>query len=155
MNAVLRVLAIVAGCAGQLAAAEVPGKEPMMNDLKAMAGTWRVVEAVRDGKTLSADQTKMITLIVEETGKGIVKRGDHVGFEGQFTVNPSKSPKEIDVEQTSGGENKGNVTRGIYQIEGDSLKLCTPEPGKTDRPTEFTAKPGSGHFYRAFKREKK
>ena len=57
---------------------------------------------------------------------------------------PPKPPRE---------KTKGKTTLSIYEIEGDTLKICSVEPGK-DRPTEFSSKPGSGHFLRVFKREK-
>ena len=65
-----------------------------------------------------------------------------------------KKPKTQDFSQTSEGENKGKTTLGIYEIDGDTLKTCSAEPGK-DRPTEFSTNPGSGHFLRVFKKERK
>ena len=42
---------------------------------------------------------------------------------------------------------------GIYQIDDDTRKLCFAPSGK-DRPTEFSSKPGSGHFLVIFERVK-
>ncbi len=41
----------------------------------------------------------------------------------------------IDLTYLSGDE-KGQLERGIYQFEGDTVKFCTNEKGK-DRPTAF------------------
>jgi len=43
---------------------------------------------------------------------------------------------------------------GIYEVKKDSRKVCLAEQGK-ERPTEFSAKPGSGHTLAVFKRVKK
>ena len=40
------------------------------------------------------------------------------------------------------GLNKGAVTLGIYEIDGDTLKVCFDPEGKK-RPTEFKTASGS------------
>jgi hypothetical protein len=51
------------------------------------------------------------------------------------------------------GPEKGNTSLGIYELQGDDLKLCLTITAK-DRPTEFAAKPKSGHGFEVLKREK-
>ena len=51
-------------------------------------------------------------------------------------------------------EYKGKTALGIYELEGDTLKLCYSQPGK-DRPKEFTAAKGSGQAMSVWKRDKK
>jgi uncharacterized protein (TIGR03067 family) len=63
-------------------------------------------------------------------------------------------PKAIDYKQTSEGEDKGKGALGIYEVVGDRLKVCAVPDGK-ERPTEFSSKPGSGHYFRVYKRERK
>jgi uncharacterized protein (TIGR03067 family) len=129
-------------------------EEAVMKDMKALSGMWTVVSAERDGKKLTDEQLKGITLTYDGTGKASVKKGDQLLFDGTIRIDPTKKPKTQDATQTSAGENKGKTTLSIYEVDGDTLKICSAEPGK-DRPTEFSAKPGSGHFLREFKREKK
>ena len=45
------------------------------------------------------------------------------------------------------------IIRGIYQLDGDRLKICLGEPGK-GRPAKFETKPGSGHKLLELKRAK-
>ena len=42
---------------------------------------------------------------------------------------------------------------GIYELEGDTFKVCFAAPGKADRPTEFKSAAGSGHRLLVLKRE--
>jgi uncharacterized protein (TIGR03067 family) len=149
----LTVAILLAGIS-QPTAAHDTKEEAVMKDMKMLTGTWTVVSAERDGKKLTDEQIKGISLTIEGTGKTSVRRGDQLLFEGTLAIDPTKKPKTMDSTQTSDGENKGKTTLSIYEVEGDTLKLCSAEPGK-DRPTEFAAKSGSGHFLREFKRDKK
>jgi uncharacterized protein (TIGR03067 family) len=119
-----------------------------------LKGKWIVVSAIRDGNKLSDEQVNGVTLTFDVTGRALVKKGNQLLFDGTFKIDPTKKPKTEDATQTSEGENKGKTTLSIYEIEGDTLKICSAEP-EMDRPTEFSSMPGSGHFLRVFKREKK
>ena len=68
-------------------------------------------------------------------------------------LDPSKSPKAIDVTITE-GPSKGAVMLGIYEFDGDTLKVCFDPEGKK-RPTEFKSPAGSQTFYNVHKRAKK
>ena len=41
---------------------------------------------------------------------------------------------------------------GIYELKGDTLKVCFAKPGQ-NRPTEFTTKQGTGFLYCLYKRQ--
>jgi uncharacterized protein (TIGR03067 family) len=138
---------------GLLVAAGDAKEEAVMKDPAALKGTWIVVSATREGNKLSDKQIKNVRFTIEENGQALVKNGEQILFEGTIKIDPTKKPKREDATQTSEGGNKGKTTLSIYEIEGDTLKICSVEPGK-DRPTEFSAKPGAGHFLRVFKREK-
>ena len=72
---------------------------------------------------------------------------------GTQKLDPSKSPKAIDVTMTE-GPNKGAVMLGIYEFDGDTLKVCFDPQGKK-RPTEFKSPPDSANFVNVHKRVKK
>jgi uncharacterized protein (TIGR03067 family) len=85
--------------------------------------------------------------------KFTVKKGDEVIQVGTEKLDPSKSPKTVDV-TVAEGLNKGAVMLGIYEISGDTLKVCFDPEGKK-RPTEFKSASGSQTFVNVHKRVKK
>jgi uncharacterized protein (TIGR03067 family) len=118
-------------------------------ELERLRGTWKFVAVDQDGTKVPEALFKNARLIC---------KGDHFGYvvgetatAGTFRVDPAKKPKTIDVTFTEGPE-KGNTTLGIYELEGDTYRICI-SLGK-DRPTEFISKPNSGHVLEVLKREK-
>ena len=119
--------------------------------LKKMVGTWVMVSGEKDGKKLPDDVIKSAKLIIKGDMHD-VKVGDDA-FKGTHKVDPSKKPPTIDAMDTE-GVFKGKTSLGIYDLEGDTFKVCFAEPGK-DRPKEFSTKSGTGHIIHVWKREKK
>jgi uncharacterized protein (TIGR03067 family) len=150
---VLTIGSLFAGVSLLSAAGEAK-EDAVKKDLEALKGTWAVVSAERDGKKFTDDQLKGVLVTFDADGKVSVQRQGQPLFEGTVMIDPTKKPKTIDATQTSEGDNKGKTAHGIYEIEGDTLKICSAEFGK-ERPSEFSSKPGSGHFLRVYKREKK
>jgi uncharacterized protein (TIGR03067 family) len=62
-----------------------------------------------------------------------------------FTVDPTKSPKEIDFTFLD-GPHKGEKCLGIYKLKGGSLWVCVQDPGarKANRPTDFSTGTSKG-----------
>jgi len=69
---------------------------------------------------------------------------------GTQKLDPTKKPSHVDAVVIDGGV-KGVTMLGIYEIKGDTLKVCFDPEGK-ERPTSFTAKAG---LSAEMKREKK
>ncbi len=68
---------------------------------------------------------------------------------GTFTVDPTKKLKEIDVRW--GGK---HLCRGIYELDGDTLKICIAALEDRPRPTEFAGIIDVDQIFRTFKRQK-
>jgi uncharacterized protein (TIGR03067 family) len=115
-------------------------KADVEKELKKFQGTWTFESVEAGGKKLPADQFKGIT-VTFEGDKYAVKKGDEVVEAATQKLDPSKSPKTLDAKVTD-GPNKGAVILGIYQISGDTLKVCFDPEGKK-RPTEFKGVSGS------------
>jgi uncharacterized protein (TIGR03067 family) len=127
-------------------------KADLEKEVKKFQGTWTIESSVTGGKEVPADTLKGL-IVVFEGAKHTVKNGDEVIQVGTQTLDPSKSPKTIDVTMTE-GPNKGAVMLGIYEFDGDTLKVCFDPQGKK-RPTEFKSGPGSENFVNVHKRVKK
>jgi uncharacterized protein (TIGR03067 family) len=69
---------------------------------------------------------------------------------GTFKLDPSAMPKTID---SSPAADPSKPILGIYEFEGETLKICNAQPGKS-RPSDFEAKAGSGHTLIVWQREK-
>jgi len=127
-------------------------KTDVEKELKKFQGTWTFESSETGGKELPNGELKGLILTFEGD-KHTVKKGDEVIQVGVQKLDPSKSPKTIDVTMTE-GPNKGAVMLGIYEIDGDTLKVCFDPHGKK-RPTEFKSAPGSENFVNVHKRVKK
>ncbi len=127
-------------------------KVDLEKEVRKFQGTWTFESSESGGKELPAGELKGLILTFEGD-KHTVKKGDEVVQVGTHKLDPSKSPKTIDVTMTE-GPNKGTVMLGIYEIDGDTLKVCFDLQGKK-RPTEFKSAPGSENFVNVHKRVKK
>lgn len=109
-------------------------------DAERIQGTWLVTTGVfvgflvpqdrlRESKTKYVFDKDAIALVEEDPPKS--KPTD----KGRYRLDPSKSPKTIDLMDVKTGE---VVAVGIYQLKGDELQLCLFHDNKEkNRPTEF------------------
>jgi uncharacterized protein (TIGR03067 family) len=63
-------------------------------------------------------------------------------YEGVIELDTSATPRWLDMIFDAGPE-KGNTNPGIYEVNGDSWKLCIATRGNV-RPSTFGSTPGSG-----------
>jgi uncharacterized protein (TIGR03067 family) len=148
MNGYLRA-AFVIGCA--LAATDRAGAGDAEDVYKAFRGTWRFVSVVMEGQKMPAPDVKGMRLIIR--GRDFqVKDGDMTYGGGTFELNVDARPRQINIKWTSGPD-KGQAMLGIYELKGDTYRVCLGVPGK-DRPKDFVSKPGSGHVLEVLKRGK-
>jgi uncharacterized protein (TIGR03067 family) len=153
----MRLSLVALFCAVGFAALSVSGtladdKADLEKEAKKFQGAWTIESSEAGGKELPAGELKGL-IVIFEGDKHTVKKGDEVIQVGTQKLDPSKSPKTIDVTMAE-GPNKGKVMLGIYEIDGDTLKVCFDPQGKK-RPTEFKSAPGSENFVNVHKRVKK
>jgi uncharacterized protein (TIGR03067 family) len=109
-------------------------KSDIKTELKKWEGTWTFESVEAGGMKLSADLLKGMS-VTYEGDKYSVKMGNMVVEAATLKLDPSKSPKTFD-STVSDGPNKGTVLLGIYEFDGDTVKVCFDPEGKK-RPTEF------------------
>ena len=153
----MRISVVALFCAVGFAASGGSGtladdKADLEKEVRKFQGAWTFESSETGGKELPIGELKEF-LLTFEGNKHTVKKGDEVIQVGKQKLDPSKSPKTIDVTLTE-GVNKGAVMLGIYEINGDTLKVCFDAEGKK-RPTEFKSAPGSETFVNVHKRLKK
>jgi uncharacterized protein (TIGR03067 family) len=126
------------------------GEETGKDVLKKIQGTWKFVSKEMDGKKAPADEVAKLKITFVDD-KWAVRHDDKVVQAGTHKFDPSKKPGQVDAMVTE-GEGKGSKMLGIYELKGDTMKVCFDPKGK-DRPTTFTAK--EGQFAATVQREKK
>ena len=94
-------------------------------DADAIQGVWR--RATSDGSSPGS------LLVIDGSRLTVRYDGDQTE-EAEFALDPTASPKTINAKFESGW------AFGIYELNGDTLRLCISEPGPTAvRPTTFKA----------------
>ena len=136
----------VAACAMIAAPAFADAKK----DLTAMAGKWQPTSLEMGGDKKSADELKNMSLTIEGD-KYTVAVDDKID-KGTVKLDKKDKLKTMDITGTD-GPNKGKTYPCIYELEGDSLKVCYALEEGSQRPTEFKA--GKGLLLITYKRVKK
>lgn len=140
----LLVLAFVAG-------AEGPNEDAAAKDLKRIEGDWAVVSMEVDG-TKIPDEDAMAYFRSVKGDRYTMSRYRKVVGKGTIELDATTKLRAIDA-LPDGASGKGKSVLGIYEFDGNKLKLCFARPG-TARPTEFRSKEGSGHTLTVWQREK-
>ncbi|HEX4960732.1 MAG TPA: TIGR03067 domain-containing protein [Thermoanaerobaculia bacterium] len=131
-------------------------QDPGRDDLQKLQGTWLTVSLVSDGKTVVDENLPPkpgpVTRLVYEGNQWKVRVGEKTVATGTWKIDATKTPKELDILDESGLIND-KTKRAIYELEGDTFKYCIGQAGKP-RPTEFSAREGSGDALIVSRREK-
>jgi uncharacterized protein (TIGR03067 family) len=128
---------------GMLVATDVPA-----GDMQRIQGTWTLVSSESDGVSQPPDAIKGgKVLMIFEGDRLIAKLEGRSTVLGTFALDPTKMPKAYDRTYPD-----GSPRRGIYELEGETLKICIATVGK-ERPTAFATKPGDGVSLLVYKRE--
>jgi uncharacterized protein (TIGR03067 family) len=80
----------------------------------------------------------------------LVREGDKIVQAGTLRVAPGKTPRAVDAEVAK-GPFTGNRMLGIYELKGDTLKVCFDPEGDA-RPKTFAARSDSDQFVAVYKR---
>ena len=120
-------------------------------ELAELQGDWWIVSLERRGKKHDYQEGERVRLMIKD---GSVSRKspdqDQVSDWFSMTINSEPNPKILDLKFKNG------VAEGIYQINGDSWKMCfNPESrGVKDRPIEFGTAEGNGYVIFVMRRVK-
>jgi uncharacterized protein (TIGR03067 family) len=145
----MRALMVI-GIIGLLVGADAPS-DAVKKEMALFEGEWSLESGEREGQAFPEDTVKSMRREVKD-GVSTVTIGDRVVIKSKFTVDPSKKPRQIDFEAIE-GEAKGTKLHGVYEFDGDTLKLCLTLADQ-DRATDFTTKADSGRTLTVWKKVK-
>ena len=136
-----------------ISAPAVLAAEPSVKDqhAAAMQGVWSIEAFSLEGNAIDSEQFKSWRRIVKNNHV-TWKNGDDTMIELDIAFDHSKKPMTLD-STIAKGESKGQVLLAIYELKGDTLRVCFGNPDKP-RPTDFSSKSGSGQSLYTAKRVK-
>jgi uncharacterized protein (TIGR03067 family) len=126
------------------------------DDARDIVGVWVPTALESDGTVLTAEQVKSLAsqltfTITSEKITAPLHGANEIGYElGMEAV-----PKTIDTTDLN-GPRKGEVRKGIYELRGDTFRLCMAAKD-APRPQNFSTKPGeagNGEMLITFLRKK-
>jgi uncharacterized protein (TIGR03067 family) len=132
---------LLAAVAADLPKGPWPTHDVEPPDLPSLQGAWSLRGAVYNGIEIARANFKAEEGIVIDGNKFRTTWKETGGGEpdqsGTLALGTSRRPKALDL------RSQGGVARAIYELEGDTLRVCVTlgEPGK--RPKDFSCRPGS------------
>ncbi|MFO1512600.1 MAG: TIGR03067 domain-containing protein [Verrucomicrobiota bacterium] len=123
---------------------------PKADDTKDIQGTWLPVKAELSGKPMPEEFLKKIVSLKLDSGKYVVTAESL--DKGTYTMDAAAKPRTIDITGTE-GPNVGKKIPAIYELNGDTLRICYNLGGDT-HPTEFKSPPGTKIFLVTYQRKK-
>ena len=120
-------------------------------DQEKLDGVWRVVSQEVDGMAGPQEIARQMKYTFKKDT--LTVHPAEPGSDSEFTckLEPGKKLKTIDMKVTKGA-NTGLRYLGIYQFDGDELKICFGVKPGNERPTKFATKDGSGTVLIVLKR---
>lgn len=128
--------ATLVACAAFCVAADAPKGA---DDAAKLKGLWAMTSVTVRGVRQPDDPTAGALITIFDGASYLQKRGSEILEEGTYEVVPGSSPRAIDFVVKSGPDS-GTRRLGIYEQEGNTLKLAVARPGVSKRPKDF----GSG-----------
>jgi len=125
------------------------------NDLNKLKGAWKATSVEAGGMALPDELLDKITFTItgdKYTFKSPDDNGVETVEEGTLKLDAAKKPAQMDINITK-GKDEGKKQYGIYELDGDTMKVCFTPP-EEERPKDFTTKEGSKNVVMLFKRQK-
>lgn len=122
---------------------------PKADDTRDIQGIWLPVKAELSGKPTKVEVLKGIVSLKLEAGKYEVTAEST--DKGTYMMDSAAKPKTIDITGTE-GPNAGKKIPAIYELNGDTLRICYNLGGDT-HPTEFKSLVGTRIFLVTYQRK--
>jgi uncharacterized protein (TIGR03067 family) len=113
---------------------------PTKKEPDPLKGKWRLVDMIVKGEPIPANERRGFMIVFNGTSmtvSGFTKKKQFT-----YSLDSSTTPKSFDALALNGNF-KGKTAPGIYELRGDTLRLCLPNDDTGGRPTEFASEKGS------------
>jgi uncharacterized protein (TIGR03067 family) len=121
--------------------------------VRQLQGVWRLESVTVNGKKqegIDLDMFRRMTLTIDKN-RAVQKAGDDAPISTyEMTFDASKDPMTSDAKAVE-GFGKGEVYKGIWKVEGDTLLWCFSQK---DRPKKFESKDDTDVTFIVHKRRK-
>ena len=146
------VMSIVTSCllVGPAAESSSRAQAPVQDDAKAVQGTWVPVKAEMAGQVMPEAVLKTIVLKLDQ-GKYEVTVGGKID-KGTCTQDPTTKPKRLSIQGTD-GPNAGKTFLCIYEIDGETFRVCYDLSGMK-HPEDFATAKGTSLYLVTYTRKK-
>jgi uncharacterized protein (TIGR03067 family) len=131
--------------------ADIP-EQVIEKEMAQLEGEWSMVSGEINGQAMPEEYRKNASRVAK-AGETTVMIAGQLFMKARYTIDPAKKPKTIDYDVIE-GPTKGKKQLGIYELGEGTVKFCFASPGQ-ERPTDFSAKEGSGRTLSAWKRTTK
>jgi uncharacterized protein (TIGR03067 family) len=119
--------------------------------VKPFQGTWVPDKAELGGQPMPDVVLKTITLKLTGNEYDVTVTGEKPDH-GTWTIDTGTKPKAMTITGVN-GPNAGKTFPAIYELEGDTLRICYDLSG-AKRPTEFKTTTGTKLYLVTYKRKK-
>jgi uncharacterized protein (TIGR03067 family) len=173
----MKFLLSVALLAGAFVAADKPAAKPVTNnpedkpvadqpaekkaDKELMQGIWvfsafefdGIVFTGADLKSSIVAQVRDLRVTVKEDGVSSSTAALLPGQTLKLALDPAEKPPTFDLQVVKGGKDVEEKIMLLYELRGDTLRLCWGGSSREQRPKSFTS--SGGQYVLTFKREEK
>jgi uncharacterized protein (TIGR03067 family) len=129
-----------------LIAAASPTDEETERDQKRIQGTWQAVSGEVAGQNLPKQRVEDLTIAFADHKATVTTSNG--SRESTYKLDATQKPRAIDLT-----DENGRMAPGIYEFEGDTLRICVNQGG-SERPASFRTKPDTRLRLYVFQRKK-
>jgi uncharacterized protein (TIGR03067 family) len=107
-------------------------------ELEKFQGAWSVELMEENGVKEPDEENKKFQVSIK--GAQLVVKFDSKEETMSFKIDPEQNPRTIDLTPNF-GEDKGKTFSGIYELDGERLRICASPKG--ERPKKFVSEKGT------------
>lgn len=123
--------------------------DPHLVELQKFQGVWRMEALEVEGVDVPANKLAETTLVIANDKMIHNRKGQKQT--GMFQINPKAAEKELDITWLD-GQLSDQTIKGIYRLDGDTLKIVRGLSADSPRPRDLGTWPGTGTFMATWKR---